>query len=347
MGQPTDAQLIIAAREGDQAAFSELLARYRGALFGVCFHRLGNFEEARDAAQEAGLKALANLAKLQKPAAFAHWLYRIADGTALDFVRRRKGEVPLEEAAALAAPSQPEPSDLAQQVLAALGVLDEASRLALILHYVGGYSHAEVAAFLGTTPGAIKTRLSRARQKLRQEVIGMVEVTLKREANGVLTGIARHPSGKANAALGWNGPDTDTPAGEQRVRELAEALVWLDPDLRREPGWQENFVAAQARWLDHFLTELLHDKADRLELALVETEEKQPLHIRTFAGDEPLTHAVFARHDWPAFREGLLARAGLSTDVPAQQSGEIVFGGEHLSVEFTPNRIVIKRTRAS
>ncbi len=71
----TDAELVKGALEGSGEAFGALVARYKDAVFGVAYHRLGDFEEARDAAQEALVKAFTNLSKLREPRAFADWRY--------------------------------------------------------------------------------------------------------------------------------------------------------------------------------------------------------------------------------------------------------------------------------
>ena len=197
--QRVDAALVDEALAGSQAAFGELVARYKDAVFGVAFHRLGDFEDARDVAQDAFVKAYVSLPKLRDGAAFSHWLYRIAEGTAVDVLRRRRSDVSLESPDALSAdlgtagfslpphsphmPHSPVGDDalVARQVREALAQLPEPDRLAVVLHYVNGYSHAEVAQFLGTTAGAVKTRVSRAKAKLREEMAEMVETKLKKE----------------------------------------------------------------------------------------------------------------------------------------------------------------------
>lgn len=167
----SDSELVARTRNGDQAAFGELVARYREVVVGVAFHRLGRFEEARDVAQEAFVKAYVNLPRLRRPEAFGSWLYQIADFTVLQALRRTRPEVSLPDEGTEPLPEPPaEESDLAHEVREALETLDEPTRLAVILHYVSGYSHAEVARFLGATPGAIRTRVSRARSRLREEM---------------------------------------------------------------------------------------------------------------------------------------------------------------------------------
>ena len=59
----TDAALVEQAQRGDQAAFEKLVARYRDAIFGLAYHHVEDFEEARDLAQESFIKAYLNLAQ--------------------------------------------------------------------------------------------------------------------------------------------------------------------------------------------------------------------------------------------------------------------------------------------
>jgi RNA polymerase sigma-70 factor (ECF subfamily) len=179
-GQRPDAELVEAARQGSEEAFGELLARYRDAVFGVAFHRLGDFEEARDVVQEVFVKAYLGLGALRDPSAFARWLYRIADGTATDAARRPRHEQPLTGAEIV--PDRTQEAELAREVRELIARLSEPTRLAVVLHYVNGYTHAEVAHFLGTTPEAVKMRLSRARSTLREELTEMVGERIKRGA---------------------------------------------------------------------------------------------------------------------------------------------------------------------
>ncbi len=185
-----DAQLVQATLNGDQSAFGELVRRYRDAAFGIAFHRLGDFEAARDAAQEALITAYTDLGRLREPSKFGHWLYQIATTTALGLLRRRRPALSL-EAADECPDTTPSPAESAErtekarQVREALEILQESDRLALILHYVNGYSHDEVGSMLGATTSSIKSRIHRARGRLREEMQQMVESTLKSEAPGI------------------------------------------------------------------------------------------------------------------------------------------------------------------
>ncbi|HUT75102.1 MAG TPA: sigma-70 family RNA polymerase sigma factor [Armatimonadota bacterium] len=176
--QRSDGELVDATLSGDHDAFGELVARYQDAVFGVAFHLVGDFEEARDIAQEAFINAYVQLPTLRSPDRFGRWLFRIASARAIDTLRRREHELVVadvqprtDQRLTQEAPVQ---LDLACQLRQALAVLSKPTRLAVILHYVDGYSHNEVAQFIGISAGAVKVRLSRARARMRKEITEMV-----------------------------------------------------------------------------------------------------------------------------------------------------------------------------
>lgn len=190
----TDEDLVEAVRRGDHAAFDELARRYRDAAFGIAFHRLGDFEAARDAAQEALVTVYLELPMLRDPSKFGNWLYRITNTTALAQLRRRRFTVSLDSPNLAEHPAaQPTPAEAAERaekarrVRDALALLPEPDRLAVILHYVDGYSHDEIGSILGTSVSAVKSRVHRARRRLREEMLDMLEKSLKESVLEQLT----------------------------------------------------------------------------------------------------------------------------------------------------------------
>jgi RNA polymerase sigma-70 factor (ECF subfamily) len=252
-----DSALVAATLAGDQHAFGDLVARYRDAVFGVAFHRTGSFEPARDAVQETFIKAYRRLATLRDATRFAHWLYRIADTVALNMTRQPRREVPLESVreqptrdpvlAGLA-----KQDGLARWLRRALASLTEPTRLAVILHYVNGYSHAEIAQFLGTTPGAVRTRVSRARSQLREEALAMVEETFEKTEAG-FRWVVVHESGKARSAMNVAGESVTT--SKEEARELANASLWFEEALKDEPGFAAMRRQGAERWVRYVLEE--------------------------------------------------------------------------------------------
>jgi RNA polymerase sigma-70 factor, ECF subfamily len=163
----SDRELVARAQAGDAEAFGELVTRYRDMVYGLCYHLTQDFEAARDLAQEAFVQAYVKLGQLRGPERFAGWLRRIATNSYRSGRRRREvATVALEAAEDVEV--RP-PSELEVVVREALGRLRPPERLALTLHYVDGYSQAEIARFLNVRPETVKTRLARARTHLRED----------------------------------------------------------------------------------------------------------------------------------------------------------------------------------
>lgn len=184
----SDVSLVEAALQGDQSAFGELTRRYRGAAFGVAFSKLGDYEAARDAAQDALVRAYLDLPTLRDHSKFAHWLYSITLTTALGMLRRRHDLSCLDDPNTPdIASNVPNPHDAAERserarfVREALAAIPEAERQPLILHYVDGYSHAEIGQILGVSLPCIKNRIYRARRRMREEMLVEIERSLKDE----------------------------------------------------------------------------------------------------------------------------------------------------------------------
>jgi RNA polymerase sigma factor (sigma-70 family) len=165
---PTDAELVRRARGGDRDAFAALVGRHHATLVRCC-RRLAGPELALDAAQDAVVTALLSLDRLRRPASFGAWLVGIGLNAARAQLRgtvpltpvELRGTVPLtpEEAA--------EAAELAERVRAAIAELPRGQRDAVTLYYLAGLTQAEAAAHLGIPPGAVKTRLHKARASLR------------------------------------------------------------------------------------------------------------------------------------------------------------------------------------
>jgi len=166
MAEPTDGQLVERVRAGDLAAFEAIVERHRAAMVAVAAAQLHSPDDAEDVAQEAFVRAYFRLHQLRDGEALAPWLRRVTDRLALMRLRRRREE-PLdpEQVAQMRRTPTADMQGAFDDLLAAL---PRAHRQTIALTCLAGYTAAEAAALLGVSEGTIKSRLSRARSKLKE-----------------------------------------------------------------------------------------------------------------------------------------------------------------------------------
>jgi RNA polymerase sigma factor (sigma-70 family) len=176
-----DAELVRRTLRGDREAFTRLARRYQDRVHGLAFHYTGNFEDARDVAQDAFIQAYRRLPTLREPEKFGPWLRQLtANACRQDYrerdARRRREETMNDDHRELPAPDDLSGwADLRLTVRQALDALPEANRLALTLFYFDSYSLEELAAFLGVPTSTVMSRLRNARRQLKKEWLRMTE----------------------------------------------------------------------------------------------------------------------------------------------------------------------------
>ena len=150
-----------------RTTFAEQVAAARPRVTAVVARLVG--DDAEDVVQEATLRAFLSLSQLRDSAKFEAWLCGIALNVAK--MRLRRAALHVRAVGALAVADQHvEERDLLDAVREALELLPSGQRDAVLLHYVDGLSCDEVAALLGSTPGAVRVRLHRARAQLRRKL---------------------------------------------------------------------------------------------------------------------------------------------------------------------------------
>lgn len=158
---------------GDHDAFA-VLARAAGSrLLGAATLVLGDLELARDATQEALIRAWRDLPSLRDPDRFDAWLHRLTVNACLDILRRRKRrpvEVDLDGFDGTSGIDHADAIADRAAVEAALRSLDPSLRAIVVLHYVSGLPLPEVAAAVGIPLGTAKSRLHRALTAMRATV---------------------------------------------------------------------------------------------------------------------------------------------------------------------------------
>jgi RNA polymerase sigma-70 factor (ECF subfamily) len=181
----SDEVLVGRVLQDDRQSFALLMRRYNQRLFRVARAIVNSDAEAEDVVQQAYVAAYVNLAQFEGTARFSTWLTRIAIHEALQRVRsgRRAREVLAETAgvdwpSATLAASTPEEevsaSQLAQLLRAAIGALPESCRVAVMLREIEGLSTAETAACLGLSEEAVRVRIHRARELLKDALFEKV-----------------------------------------------------------------------------------------------------------------------------------------------------------------------------
>jgi len=178
-------ELVASARSGNAASFEELVTRYEDKIFRLTMNITGNREDAEDAMQDAFLKAFSHLENFHGDSRFYTWLVRIAANEALMRLRRRRPnhfsiDQPTESDSDLMPREleewSPNPeqryaqSEIDNIISTLLEQLEDEYRIVLVLRDVEELSTQETADALGISLSAVKSRLLRARLKLREKL---------------------------------------------------------------------------------------------------------------------------------------------------------------------------------
>ncbi len=174
--------LIRRCQTGDMRAFRHLVERYEDRIYGLARSMIGDREAAKDAAQEAFIRAYRALGKFEGKSSFYTYLYRIATNVCLTVAQReqrRPDRVSLDgmqEANAMALDrfwGTDEPQNdidrigLRDQIQNVLDLLSPEHRAVVVLKDIEDFSQEEIADVLGLSIGTVKSRISRARARLR------------------------------------------------------------------------------------------------------------------------------------------------------------------------------------
>ena len=166
------------ARNGDLNAFNELVVEHQTLVYNLCYRMLGQAQAAEDATQEAFVSAWRNISTFRGET-FRPWLLRIAANLCRDELRRRgrRPSASLDTALEAGMPDPPDDdpspddsaltSELRGRLQAALMELPEDQRTAIVLCDVEGLDYNEIATAMKTSLGTVKSRIARARLKMR------------------------------------------------------------------------------------------------------------------------------------------------------------------------------------
>lgn len=173
---PTDCEAeesaeIKAAQAGCDDAFRSLVEHHQARIQRVCFHYLGDEDDAREACQDTFVRAHRALSRFVPRARLSTWLHQIALNLCRDRLRRPRPTVPLEHQDPTCGRAAPDEAAILDAELAkldrGLAILPSRLRDVLVLSCLEGLSHSECAAILKCSERAIEGRLYRARSQLR------------------------------------------------------------------------------------------------------------------------------------------------------------------------------------
>lgn len=178
MDSRTDAELVARVVGGDVEAFAPIVHRYRDAYARYAARILGDRDEAEDVLQSAFVRAFRNLGSCRNPERLGSWLFQIVINECRTFAMRRSnrdrrivrddlvlGQVP--------APLAPEPDVLPLEIQRALDRLSPDHREAFVLKHVEQMEYDEIARLTGVGVSALKMRVKRACDQLREELAGV------------------------------------------------------------------------------------------------------------------------------------------------------------------------------
>jgi RNA polymerase sigma-70 factor (ECF subfamily) len=181
---PTDIDLVARSREGDTAAFNELITRHRQCCFAMIFQMVRNEEDAWDLAQDGFVRAWRSLSNFRGQSSFFTWLYRIMTNVSLDWLRKKRieGGQEFDDTVGLrrvepGAPTAPkreiEPAErlvdaeIRKRIDAAITRLSDEHRAVIVMRELDGMEYQEIADAIGCSIGTVMSRLFYARRKLQ------------------------------------------------------------------------------------------------------------------------------------------------------------------------------------
>jgi RNA polymerase sigma-70 factor (ECF subfamily) len=168
--QIADEILVMDAQSGHREAFDMLVSRWQKRLWWHAFNLTGRTGAAWDITQESWLDIVRGLTRLNDPARFGSWAYRIVSHKAYDWRCRhgRKSSLEIEPEDTPGVSSEKEKHEAAIDVHDILRRLPARAQVVLNLYYLEGFSLAEIAGILGTPEGTVKSRLHAARIEFRK-----------------------------------------------------------------------------------------------------------------------------------------------------------------------------------
>lgn len=173
---PLERRAVAAVKGGDPSAYDYLVSKYMKRVVSIAWGIVRNSSDAEDLAQEAFVRAYENLARFRSGEPFGPWIFRIVTNLSLDVIKHRtrfrheeltpSAPAPRRDSADLPAQA----GEIATRIDAAIQSLPEMQRVVARLHLVEQFNHGEIAKMMNLNEGTVRSHLSLARKKLREQL---------------------------------------------------------------------------------------------------------------------------------------------------------------------------------
>ncbi|MEG2212578.1 MAG: sigma-70 family RNA polymerase sigma factor [Clostridiales bacterium] len=177
MERLTDEQLVAMIVAGDSQAFAQIVERYQKQIFALAYRLGGDYDEARDMAQEAFIQIYSELYRFDCSRRFFPWMYRVAHNCCVNLLQKRPPQQASIDEFAETQPTEAQEAlpdkrfaklELRETVNQALQALPEHYRVPLVLKYLEGLSYQEIGQYLDLPQTTIESRLFRGRIMLKK-----------------------------------------------------------------------------------------------------------------------------------------------------------------------------------
>lgn len=180
---PFEGRAIEAVRGGDAGSYDYLVSKYSKRVVSIAWGIVRNAHDAEDLGQEAFVKAFQNIGRFKEGEPFGPWIYRIVTNLALDVVKHRSRfrheeltdtqPAARRDSAELGAVT----NELSQRIDVAIESLPEHQRVVARLYLVEQFDHAEIASMMNLSEGTVRSHLSLARRKLKEQLADLYEAS--------------------------------------------------------------------------------------------------------------------------------------------------------------------------
>ena len=177
--------------DGKRRSFDTLVVKYQDRVFNICYRMLGDYDEADDCSQDIFVRVYRSLAKFRFESKFSTWLYRITVNSCknrLASASRRyhrslvhlNGDPDGETSGIDVRDNKTSPSNVFEKneknrlIQSAIQSLPEAQRMVVVLRDIEGLPYDEISKLCGLNTGTVKSKLARARRRLRERLKGML-----------------------------------------------------------------------------------------------------------------------------------------------------------------------------